>query len=89
MGMTRLAIAISPYAGRIVVDRTTIAAPQDFDLMWTSEQAGSPPTGDRRSDSNAPSLFTAIEEQLGLKLQPTEAPVDVLVIDRVEKPTPD
>jgi len=50
-------------------------------LTWTDLPAGAP-----RGDS--PSLFTALEEQLGLKLEPTKGSVDVLVIDHVEKPTP-
>jgi uncharacterized protein (TIGR03435 family) len=63
----------------------------DFDLTWTPEQAtqlapGAPPIA---IDPNGPSIFTALQEQLGLKLDSTKGPVDVLVIDHVERPTPD
>ena len=75
---------------RIVVDRTGLTGAFDVDLRWKFEtedaaiRAQLPPP-----DPNAPSLFTALQEQLGLKLEATKSPVDVLVIDRVEHPTID
>jgi len=98
MPMRRLAAVLSQFAGRIVVDRTGIDAPQDFDLTWTPEflRARQLPPGQTEFvlngvsvDPNGPSLFTALQEQLNLKLESTKAPVDVLVIDRAEKPTAD
>jgi uncharacterized protein (TIGR03435 family) len=77
---------------RPVVDRTGIEGRYDFTLTWTPDESQfrsmgvrvPPPSG----DANAPpGLFTAIQEQLGLKLDSANAPVDVIVIDRVEKPT--
>ena len=66
---------------RPVVDQTGLAGRFDFVLKWT-------PDGAETSDPNAPpELFTAIQEQLGLKLEPVKAPVDVLVIDHVERPS--
>lgn len=66
---------------RPVVDQTGLAGRFDFVLKWT-------PDGAEASDPNAPpGLFTAIQEQLGLKLEPVKAPVDVLVIDHVERPS--
>ena len=65
-----------------VVDQTGLAGRFDFVLRWTPETA-------QTSDPNAPpGLFTAIQEQVGLKLNATKAPVDVLVIDHVDKPSP-
>lgn len=67
-------------AGRLVVDKTALAGNYDFDLKWTPD--------DQQGTSDAgPTLFTALEEQLGLKLVPAKAPVDVLVIDHAERPT--
>lgn len=82
-GLTTEQIAeeLSHIAGRVVVDRTKLADRYDFKLQWTPDDA--PVT-----DNSAPSLFTAIQEQLGLKLEPAKEPVPVLVIDSIDFPTP-
>ena len=80
-----------------VVDRTGLTGSFDIDLKWTpdqipQEQPGPPPPGGPplvAIDPNGPSIFTAVQEQLGLKLESTKGPVDVVVIDRVEQPTED
>jgi len=94
MPLSTLASAIAPFAGRVVVDRTGIRGPQDFDLTWTPDRvraAGGPPVVEngRTIDPNGPSLFTAVQEQLGLRLDARKEPVDVLIIDRAERPTED
>jgi uncharacterized protein (TIGR03435 family) len=70
----------------MVIDRTGLTGGWDFELTFAPENPGpeAPP-----ADPNAPSFFTAIQEQLGLKLEATKGPVEVLVIDSVEKPTED
>jgi len=77
---------------RPVVDQTGITGRFDFTLKWTPDESQFsgmgikvPPPSDKADAP--PSLFTAIQEQIGLKLDPTKAPVDVLVIDHVEKPS--
>ena len=70
---------LATASGRIVVDRTGLKGPFNIDLEWSQDQTA----------SDKPSIFTAVQEQLGLKLEATRAPVDVLVIDSVERPTPD
>jgi len=87
---------LSQNVQRIVVDRTGLAGNYDIDLTWTPEQIpqgrGDAPPGAPALppiDPNGPSLFTALQEQLGLKLESTRGPVDVLVIDKVERPTED
>jgi uncharacterized protein (TIGR03435 family) len=86
-----LAGTLSGQVGRIVVDRTGLTGAFDFDLEFAPEPAGNPAGGAAPTPSPAatdrPSLFTAVEEQLGLKLQPQRAPIEVTVIDRVEPPT--
>jgi len=82
--------AFTGPAGRMVVDRTGLTGGWDFELTFAPENRSGPPGADAAPvDPNAPSFFTAIQEQLGLKLEPTKGPVDVLVIDSVEKPTED
>jgi len=90
----QLANALARFVGRTVADRTGLAGIYDIDLKWTPEQLqrGEAPPGALplpSIDPNGPSIFTAVQEQLGLKLESTKAPADVLVIDHVEKPTPD
>jgi bla regulator protein blaR1 len=76
---------------RPVVDQTGLAGRYDFTLNWTPDETQfgglgvkvPPPTD---SATAPPELFTAIQEQLGLKLDAAKAPVEVFVIDRVEKP---
>jgi uncharacterized protein (TIGR03435 family) len=87
-------LAVGPPAGadgRLVVDKTGLSGRFAFDLAWTPEQIpdAAPPPGVPPIDANGPSFFTALQEQLGLKLQPARGPVEVLVIDSVERPTPD
>ena len=79
-----------PGLNRLVVDKTGLAGQFDVDLTWSLEAARDAlgvPFSQR--DPNAPSVFTALQEQLGLKLESTKGPVDILVIDHVEHPTPD
>ena len=66
-------------AGRIIVDKTGLTGTFDMVLKFN------PDANDTSSD--VPTLFAAVQEQLGLKLDPQTAPAEVLVIDRVEKPT--
>jgi uncharacterized protein (TIGR03435 family) len=84
--------ALPEVGGRIVIDKTGFKGRFDFTLTWTPDQTmGAKPRGPDsgvKSDSTAPSLLTALQEQLGLKLQMTKAPVDIIVIDSAELPTP-
>jgi uncharacterized protein (TIGR03435 family) len=74
-----------------VIDRTGLQGRYDFTLTWTPDETQFAGFGVRiqpSTDPNAPPvLFTAIQEQLGLKLDSVRAPVEVLVIDRVDRPS--
>jgi uncharacterized protein (TIGR03435 family) len=89
--MLTLTVNLSVFVGRTVVDRTGFADTFDCDLTWSPDFVsqvrvdGLP----ERSASGGPSLFSALQEQLGLKLESTKGPVKVLVVDHVELPTPD
>ena len=92
--LSQLATALSPMVQRVVVDRTGLTGNFDAELKWTPDQLpqgpappGAPPLP--AVDPNGPSIFTALQEQLGLKLESVRGPVDVLVIDSVSQPTPD
>ena len=75
-----LARMISGIAGRVVLDRTDLEGRYEFTLRF------SPPATSARAPDDPPDLFTALQEQLGLKLEAQRAPVDTLVIDHVERP---
>lgn len=77
-----LAEFLSQVTGRLVIDGTGLAGTFDLDLRWT-------PEAQLRPDSEAPSIFTALQEQLGLRLDARRAPLTVLVIDSIDRPTPD
>lgn len=64
-----------------VVDETGLTGKYDFELKWADDA-----TNATADTSTAPGLFTALQEQLGLKLEPAKAPADVLVVDKVERP---
>lgn len=70
-------------SGRLIVDQTGLTGTYDFAMKWTREQGADAdsPGGD------APTYFTALQEQLGLKLVPTKGPVEVVVIDHIELPS--
>jgi uncharacterized protein (TIGR03435 family) len=71
--MPYVATVLENEVHRKVVDRTGLTGAYDFTLTWTPDQS-------------APSIFTAVQEQLGLKLEASKGPVDVIVVDQVEKP---
>lgn len=92
--MSQFASVLSNFVQRVVLDRTQLSGTFDFRLRWTPDRLpqGPPPPGAPplpAVDADGPSLFAALQEQLGLKLESTRAPLEVLVIDRVEQPTPD
>jgi uncharacterized protein (TIGR03435 family) len=83
--MSAIAGWIADRVDRDVIDRTGLAEKYDFELKYTSARMGGAlPSGDM-----PPSLFTALQEQLGLRLVNDRAQVKVLVIDSVQRPTPD
>jgi uncharacterized protein (TIGR03435 family) len=77
-----------------VVDNTGLTGIYDIDLKWSADPSR-PDFGDVHNpadlpapDPNRPEIFTAIKDQLGLELKAEKGPVDVIVIDHVERPTP-
>jgi uncharacterized protein (TIGR03435 family) len=75
--LASLARQLSNQVGRTVVDKTELKGNFDFDMTFAPDLG----------DSDGPSIFTALEEQMGLKLDPRRGPVEVIVIDNVEHPS--
>lgn len=72
---------------RMVLDRTGLNGGFDFELHWTPDGLRSPSTPLQAND--APSIFAALQEQLGLRLESQRGPVEFLVVDSIDQPTPD
>jgi uncharacterized protein (TIGR03435 family) len=98
MPLSNLAQTLSPQVGRIVLDKTELTGNYDLELTYSLEGLGSvfpgggPPLVNGAPapiDANQPNLFTALQEQLGLKLDSQRGPVDVIVIDSVQQPIAD
>jgi uncharacterized protein (TIGR03435 family) len=96
VSMADLAKALTHLLGRSVLDKTGLKGNYDFTLQWTPDESepfkriaadSGVPGSAPQLDSLGASVFTAIQEQLGLRLDSQKAPVDVLVIDHVEKPS--
>jgi uncharacterized protein (TIGR03435 family) len=79
--MALFADILSTQVPRTVIDKTGLAGSYDLDLQWSREDSSTTDT------DSAPSIFTALPEQLGLKLQPAKGPVETLVVDHVEMPS--
>ena len=74
---TDLAKSLQKRAGRTIEDRTSLPGHYNVQLHWSTE-----PT----AESDEPDLFTALREQLGLRLQSAKGPIDVVVVDRLNRP---
>ncbi len=86
--LSGLADLLSDQLERPVVDHTGLTAKFDFHLRWTREEDASHGEAGKDTD-DAPPLFNALQDQLGLKLQPGKDPVQTLVVDRLAPPTAD
>jgi bla regulator protein blaR1 len=74
------------------MSKTGLSGKYDFELHWTPDPAqtllpGAPAVEAQPADPNAPTIFTALQEPLGLRPESEKGPVDMIVIDRVEKPS--
>jgi uncharacterized protein (TIGR03435 family) len=81
-----LAQDLSSLMGRPVIDKTGLAGKYDFVLDWTPDAAPGP-DGANPPVPSGPTIFTALQEQLGLRLEAQKGPVQIIVVDRAEKPS--
>ena len=82
--MTQLATSLAFFVHRFTIDKTGLTGGFDVELTWTPEQVSAANTPE---DSAGLSIFTALQEQLGLKLVTDKGSVDVLAVDRVSEPS--
>jgi uncharacterized protein (TIGR03435 family) len=86
--MQHLLGPLQAMTGRPIIDRTGLTGAFDFDLQWTSGPVA-PAPGAPLPPDDGPSIFVALQEQLGLRLEPGGAPFEVIVVDSIQRPTPD
>ncbi len=84
--ISNLADNLSNQLHRQVLDKTGLTGNFDFSLHWAPDDLAADSTSSA-SETTAPSLFTAVQEQLGLRLDPTKGPVDTVVVDHIELPS--
>jgi uncharacterized protein (TIGR03435 family) len=84
--ISQLADRLSAMLGRTVVDKTGLTGGYDIDLTFAPDPGLQQSPGGLPADPSGPSIFTAIQEQLGLKLQAGKGPVEVIVVDSADKP---
>jgi uncharacterized protein (TIGR03435 family) len=96
--LSQLVQFLSQNLGRTVIDKTGLEGNYDYNITYTPDQIPPPPSPGGLPpgapplppiDPNGPSLTTALQEQLGLKLDATRGPVTLFVVDKVSQPTPD
>jgi uncharacterized protein (TIGR03435 family) len=96
--MSFLATQLTLMTGRTVLDKTGLASSYDFTLSWAPDESqkkllkgknGDGKSASMSDEASGPSVFTALQTQIGLRLQSTKGPVEVLVVDQAEKPTED
>lgn len=91
MTMDGLATRLSGRVGRIVLNKTYLTGKFDFMLNWAEDRPVQPSSADAAvpvaADPTGPSIFTALQEQLGLKLESGKGPVEIIVIEHVERPS--
>ena len=97
VALAQFADVLSRQIGHIVVDKTGLKGEYDFTLKWTPDEgqgqmfrgAGEPPRegAPPPPDANGPSIFTALQEQLGLRLKPDKATVPVVIVESATSPT--
>jgi uncharacterized protein (TIGR03435 family) len=85
--MAQLAYKLSRLLQRPVVNNRGLEGNDDFKLEWAPDLGPSAPDGRAADTSIGPSIFSALRQQLGLRLEATRGPVDVLVIDHLDKPS--
>ena len=90
VNMLGLVITLSNTLGAPVQDETGLTGFYDFSLEWAdplSQRPGAQQRGDQQTVDSSPDIFRAVEEQLGLKLNAKKGPVEILVIDKIERPS--